>query len=210
MLSLLKKKSDAAAALAAPSWHPNFRNYEKLPDIKVVRTAFFINGAAISLALALGIYFGSKEWQLRVIKNQIAEEQSKIDRDKRASDQAIGLYKKFQAGEARVNEIDEFVKSKPLVSGLLLRLGATLPLNVAIDSVELRTEGLALRLSVRGDAVAASGYATNYLEQLRSDKELSSFGEFTFTSTPTRNPSTGRMAVEFMLRLKTPAAGGKK
>ena len=46
MLSLLKKKSDAAAP-AVPAWHPNFRDYEKLPDVKVVRTAFFINAAAI-------------------------------------------------------------------------------------------------------------------------------------------------------------------
>ena len=47
MLSLLKKKSEAAAAPTVPAWHPNFRNYEKLPDLKVVRTAFFVNGAAI-------------------------------------------------------------------------------------------------------------------------------------------------------------------
>ena len=63
-----------------------------------------------------------------------------------------------------------------------------------------------------GDAAAASGHATAYLEQLRNDKELSLFDQFTFTSTPTRNPATGRMAVEFLLRLKpaAPAPGGKK
>ena len=32
-----------------PAWHPNFRNYEKLPDIKVVRTAFFVNGVNCAL-----------------------------------------------------------------------------------------------------------------------------------------------------------------
>ena len=211
MLSLLKKKSDASAAPALPNWHPNFRNYEKLPDIKVVRTAFFVNGAAVSLALALGIFFGFKEWQLRVLKIQIAEEQRKIDRDKRPSDLAIAQYKKFQAEEARVNEVAAFVKSKQLVSALLMRLGETLPNNIAIDNIDLRVDGLALRLSVRGDAVAASGYATVYLDQLKADKELSHFGEFTFTGTPTRNPSTGRMAVEFSLKLKpAPAAEVKK
>jgi hypothetical protein len=210
MLSLLKKKSDESAAPAVTSWHPNFRNYEKLPDIKVVRTAFFVNGAAVFAALALGIYFGFKEWQLRVVNSQIAEEQRKVDRDKRGSDQAIAMFKKFQAEEARVTEVDAFVKSKPLVSSLLMRLGETLPSNVAIDNIDLRQEGLALRLSVRGDAVAASGYATQYLDQLKADKQLSDFGEFVFTSTPTRNPTSGRMAVEFMLRFKVPAAGGKK
>jgi hypothetical protein len=202
MLSLLKKKSDAAA-LTAPNWHPNFRNYEKLPDIKVVRTAFFINGAAIFMALALAIYFGIKEWQLRVINGQVAEVQRQIDANKRPSDQAVALYKKFQIEEARTNDVDVFVKSKPLISALIVRLADTLPKNIAIDSIDVRIDGLVLRISVRGDAAAASGYATDYLDQLRADKHLSHFEEFAFTSTPTRNPTTGRMAVEFILRPKS-------
>ena len=59
MLSLLKKKKkpDAAASEApqVPAWHPNFRNYQQLPDIKVVRTAFFVNGAAVFVALGLAV-----------------------------------------------------------------------------------------------------------------------------------------------------------
>jgi hypothetical protein len=209
MLSLLKKKSDEAAAPAVSSWHPNFRNYEKLPDIKVVRTAFFVNGAAVFVALALGIFCGFREMQLAGVNSQIAEEQGKVDRDKKASGDAVKAYKEFQAEEARANEVDEFVKSKPPVSPLLQQLADTLPTNIALDNFDLRSDGLALRLSVRGDAVAASGYATDYLEKLKKDKALSIFGEFVFTSTPTRNPTSGRMAVEFMLRFKAPA-GGKK
>lgn len=212
MLSLLKKKSDADEAPALPAWHPNFRNYEKLPDVKVVRTAFFINGVSIFLAVALLVYSGFREWQIRVISSQIVDVQAQIDRDKAASDQAIALYKKFQADEARAAEVDIFLQSKPVVSTLLIRLAQTLPKDIAFDTLDLRENGLTLRLSVRGDAAAASGHATAYLEQLRSDKELSQFDQFTFTSTPTRNPATGRMAVEFLLRLKpaAPAPGGKK
>ena len=214
MLSLLKKKSDASAAPAVPSWHPNFRNFEKLPDTKVVRTAFFINVAAIFVALALGIYFGIKEWQLRGVRLQIAEEQKKIDRDKKPSDQAAVLFKKFQAEEARTLEVDTFIKSKPLISALVLRIGETLPANIAIDNLDMRENGLVIRLSVRGAPETAPGYATAYLEQLRADKQLAIFDEFNFTTTPTLNPGTGRMAVEFLLKLRPPAApapaGGKK
>jgi hypothetical protein len=208
MLSLLKKKDDADAAPAVPAWHPNFRNYEKLPDIKVVRTAFFVNGIALLVAASLATYLGIREWNLRLSNEQIAEVQAQIDRDKRASDQARALYTKFQAEERKTNDVNVFVTSKPLVSALLLRLAKTLPQNIALDNFDLREPGLTLRISVRGDAAAASGYATAYLEQLRADKELAPFTEVSFTSTPTRNPATGKMAVEFLLRTK--AAGGKK
>lgn len=208
MLSLLKKKNEAAAALTAPSWHPNFRNFEKLPDTKVVRTAFFVNGAAITVAVALAIYFATKEWQLRALNVQIAEEQKKIDRDKKPSDQYVALFKKFQGEEARVMEVDTFIKSKPLVSALMLRLAETLPPNIALDNVDFRDVGVVLRLSVRGAPETALGLAASYLDQLRADKELALFEEFAFTTSPTLNPATGRMAVELMLKLKAP--GGKK
>jgi hypothetical protein len=207
MLSLLKKKSEADSAPAQPAWHPNFRNYEKLPDIKVVRTAFFVNGLAIFVAVSLATYFGLREWQLHVVKGQIAQVEAQIEREKKVSDQAIVLYKRFQVSEAKVNEVETFVTSKPIVSGVLLRLAQTLPKNVALDNFDLRDTGLTLRLSVRGDATAASGYTTAYLEQLRADKELAHFAPATYTGTPTRNPATGKMAVEFSLRTKP--AGGK-
>jgi hypothetical protein len=209
MLSLLKKRSEADTAPALPAWHPNFRNYEKLPDVKVVRTAFFVNGVAVLVALSLATYLGLREWQLRMVNTQLAQMQSEIERNKPASDQAIALYKKFQAEEAKVTEVDTFIKSKPVVSALIIRLAQTLPKNIALDNFDLRDTGLTVRLSVRGDAAAASGYATAYLEQLRADKELAPFSEVTFTSTPTRNPSTGKMAVEFLMRPKPPV-GGKK
>jgi len=184
-----------------------------LPDIKVVRTAFFVNGAAIVIALSATLYFGLKEWQLRGLQGQTAVLQSRIDRDKKASDQAVALFKKFQTEEAKVVEVDAFVQSKPIVSALIMRLGETLPPNIAIDSIDLRDNGLVLRMSVRGDAAAASGYASAYLDQLKADKQLTNFEDVVFTSTPTRNPATNRMAVEFLLKTRGPASapvGGKK
>jgi Tfp pilus assembly protein PilN len=210
MLPFLKKKSEAAEAPAQPAWHPNFRNLEKLPDIKIVRTAFFVNGAAIAVAVAVAIFAGFREWELSVINGQIAQMQAEIARDKAASDRAVAQFKKFQAIEAKINEVDAFLTSKPIVSVLVLQLAKTLPSNIAIDSLDLRDTGLTMRLSIRGDAAAASGYANAYLEQLRNDKAMSQFDEFKFTGSPVRNPSTGRMAVEFMLRLKPPVVAKKK
>ena len=209
MLPLLKKKSDPDAPVAQPVWHPNFRNYKKLPDVKAVRTAFFVYGVAILVTVALGAYLGFREYQLNGIKAQIAEVQAQIDRDKKVSDQAVALFKKFQAEEAKVLEVETFVKSKPVASTLIIRLAETLPANIAIDNIDLRDTGMTLRLSVRGEGAAASGYVEAYMEQLRKDKQLD-LSEVTFTSNPSRNPATGKMAVEIALRMKPASPGGKK
>jgi hypothetical protein len=203
MLPFLKKKSEASVAPLVPAWHPNFRNFEKLPDIKVVRTAFFVNGAAVSITLALAIYFGMQEWQLRGLSTQIADAQRQIDQNKGGSDKAVVLYKKFQVEEARIAEVEAFMKSKPIVSDIIVHLGQTVPSNIAFDGLDFRDNGLVLRLTVRGNSAAALGYATNYVEQLRTDKKLAVFDEFSIT-TSTRNPSTGRLAVELFLRLRVP------
>lgn len=199
---MLKKKSEAAAAPLVPAWHPNFRNYEKLPDIKVVRTAFFINGAAIFLAIGLLLYFGFQEWKLHVLNGQVADWQRQVDRDKAGSDKALALYKKFQAEEAKILEVDVFVKSKPVASDLLVRLSQTLPNNIALDSFDLRETGLNLRITVRGAPEVAPTYASAYLEQLRTDKQLARFDQSSFTGANPQRNSTGRLNVEFFLPLK--------
>lgn len=200
MLPLLKRKNSAADAPTVPAWHPNFRDYEKLPDVKVVRTAFFVNGAAVLVLACLAIYFGLHEWQLRAVNAQIAVAQRHIDRDKRASDADVMLYRRFQAEQANVLAIEGFVASRPTLSGLLLHLGRTLPKPVALDGLEMRGDGVTLRLTVRGSPEVAAGYATAYFNQLQADPKLTEFDrkKFQFTN-QARNPSTGNLAVEFFL-----------
>lgn len=193
-----------------PAWHPDFRDVGRLPDVKVVRTAFFVNGGAVFVALGLAVYASTQEMHLRNLGVQIAEEQAKIDAAKKRSDQAVAIFKKFQAEEALVLEVDAFVKSRPPISAVMRRLGETLPPDVAIDALEFQADGLVLRLALRGDAVVASGRATAYLEQLKSDKELAQFSEFIFAQAPERNPVSGRISAQFRLRYRTAVAGGKK
>lgn len=202
----LKKKSEAAAVPLVPSWHPNFRNVEKLPDIKVVRTAFFVNFAAIVLLIVALGYLGFDEWRTRGLKTQRDQWDAQIARDKRVSDQAVALYRKFQAEEAKITEVDAFVQSKPTISTIVMRLAETLPEDVALDTLDFREAGLTMRLSIRGAPDVASGRATQYLDKLRADKQLAIFDSFDFTANPSMNPSTRKMTVEFFLRYK----GGAK
>ena len=145
---------------------------------------------------------------------QIAETEAKIKHDKRGSDQAQALFKKFQTDEARFVEADAFRKLKPMVSDIFVRLAETLPANIAVDNLDVREKGLAMRLTVRGAPDAATGYATTYLEQLRADPKFALFDQaasngFAITNVQ-RNTATGRLNVEFFLSLKPPASAIKK
>ena len=207
MLPLLKKKTKTRSApTQMPAWHPSFRNYERLPDIKVVRTVFFVNGVAITMVLAMFIIFIFKEYRLYSLRRQVAETQAQIDRDKRGSDQAIALFKKFQGEEKKMVEIEAFLKSRPLLSDLLLQIGQTLPKNIALNSLDVHDNGLVMRCSVRGAPELASGEASNYVEQLRGDPAIKGiFDEITLTSI-SRNSGTGRLNIELFLKFK----GAKK
>jgi hypothetical protein len=204
MLPFLKKKSKEAAAPLVPAWHPNFRNAERLPDIKVIRTSFFVNGTAITIMLALVTFFVIDQWQLRSLKNQIADAETRIARDQKPSTAAKALFTKFQAEEVKFNEVEAFLNSRPVTSPLFLHLAKSVPSDVmALDIIDLRPDGLTMRLSVRGRTEVAIGRATAFLEKLKADAELKKvFDEVRFATAPAPNPATGRVAVEFFMRLK--------
>ena len=210
MLSQLKKKSESDVSLM-PAWHPDFRNYARLPDIKVVRTAFFVNGASISILLTLLMFFTKSEWQVYTVNRQIEERQRQIDTDKNGSEQNVALYNKFQAEEVQILEVAAFVKSKPIVSELLLYLAKTLPKNLALDNFDVRSNGLSLRGTLRGAPDQATGYASVYVDQLKNDSFMTTrFEEITLKSL-IRNPGNNRVTVEFFLKFKaTPQKGSKK
>ena len=208
MLSL-KKKTEATGPLV-PAWHPNFRNYEQLPDTKVVRTAFFINVGSIVVALSLLIYFGLGELQLQNIRNQAEDWQAQIEQNRSASTQAVGSFTKFKAEEAKIREVDAFLKSRPSIAQLITDLGRTLPPNVALDAFDLRDATLTLRGTVRGAPEKASGYASAYVDTLRNAPEFQPlFTEVNLTNL-SRVPTTGRLAIEVVIKLNVPSAAGAK
>ncbi len=210
MLSLLKKKTEANVTSQVPAWHPNFRNYEKLPDIKVVRTTFFVNGAAILIASALLVLLGTREYEVRNLKLQIEEWQNRIDRDKAGSDQAIALYKKFQEEEKRTNEVEAFIKSKPAVSEFLQRFGETRPKNIALELIDFRENGITVRGTVRGSPDLASGEASKYLDLLKNDAVFSVQFDDVSLATLSRNPATGRLVFEILIKFKASGKEAKK
>jgi len=208
MALALTKKSDGAVVVVPP-WHPNLRIVENLPDTKVVRTAFFINGVAMSVAIALALYLGIQEWKLHEVNKQIADWQRQIDKQTKESADAVALYQDFKQEEAKAGEAADFIASKPVLSAMILRLGQITPKKIAFDLLDFRDNGLAIRATVKGAPDRASGDASAYEKLLRTDKVLGPiFGDVNLV-TMRRNATTGRLVIEIFCDYKR-EKGAKK
>lgn len=199
----LKRSKDAPAAPTVPAWHPNFRNYARLPDTKVVRTAFFVNGLAVLVTAALLLVVVFREYTLASVRGQIEVWNVQIEQDRRPSGEAVALFRKYQAEEKIINEVDAFLRSPLALSDFLLRLGATLPENIALTGFDYRETGITLRATVRGAPERASGLATSFVEQLRTDERYGPLFSEVIPTGVNRDPSTGRLLIEVLLRFKT-------
>lgn len=189
-------------------WHPNFRDFAQLPDTKVVRTSFFVNGATALIAFGLAVFFVYQEYNLSLLNKQITEWSTKIAQQQKPSDQAIALYKQFQEEQRKINEVDEFLNGEKLgVTEFILRLGETLPKNIALTYIDYNTNGVTLRGLVKGEPDLASGMASAFEKQLRDDADLSKrFGTIGITNLA-RDAQSGRLTFEIAMRFDL---GGKK
>ena len=108
MLSLTKKSD--AEPVAAPPWHANFRNFERLPDTKVVRTTFFINTAAIAIAVGMALWLTSREYTNHSLQEQIAEAKRQVEANTKQNAEALRLSKVFIDEQKKIDDAAAFTK----------------------------------------------------------------------------------------------------
>jgi hypothetical protein len=212
MLSSLKKPSDKSVVSLVPPWRPNFRNFERLPDTKAVRTTFFVNGLALLVAVSLTIYLVYKEIERSTLAADAETARSIAAERKPLSDRAIAQAKKFQNEENKVKELHFFLtNSKIKVSELLLELGSSLPPSVLLNSVEYRVSGVTARGAISGSAEEGARKAVAYVEKLRQEIYFDKHFETITLTGITRDPAAGEMRFEIDFKLYTlkSSKGGK-
>lgn len=176
MLSL-KKKSDAKPE-AAPLWHVNFRDFKRLPDTKVVRTTFFINTAAIAMAIGMLLWLGYREYTIHNLGEQTAQAKAQIEANKKQNSEALRQSKAFLDEQKKLTEAAAFVKVPMTPMEFIDLIGQTLPKNISIDYVDARATDsknptFQIRGRVAGSPDQASGIANSYLDMLRADRRFS-------------------------------------
>lgn len=206
--TLLRKKGDAGP-VAAPLWHPNFRNYERLPDTKHVRTAFFVNAVAGGIAACLLLYTGFNELRIRTLNQQVAEAQQQIDAKSTQNAEALRLSQVFGEEERKLTEAVGFTSIAIPPSEFIVLLGETLPKEISIEFLDMRLAEaagptLVLRGLASGSPEQASGAASSYSDVFRTHPRFVAAVEKADITNVNRDTTRGVITFEVVLRLKTP------
>lgn len=177
MLSLTKKSD--AQPLAAPPWHTNFRNFEQLPDTKVVRTAFFINTAAIAIAVGMALWLVAREYTNHSLQEQIAEAKRQIDGNTKQNAEALRLSKIFLDEQKKLDDAAAFTKVPITVLEFVDLLAQTMPKEIIVDYVDTRIADpknsvFQIRGRIAGSPDRASGLISSYVDMLRAHPRIGS------------------------------------
>jgi hypothetical protein len=205
MLSLTKKSETQPAA--AQLWHTNFRNFERLPDTKVVRTNFFIITVAVGITLGLLLWLGYREYHIFSLGEQIAEGQKVIDSNAKQNNEALRLSRIFADEQRKLNEAQAF-RSTPITPfEYIILLGKTLPKEISIESLDARMSvpggpTFVLKGLMAGTPDQASGLASSYVDMLLHDPNWNTiFDQITLTNL-TRDSRSGFLAFEINFKVR--------
>jgi len=196
-------KSEQSQAGLVAAWHPNFRNRDRLPDTKVIRTYFFVNFTAIVVVLCIALSFWYQEYQLNGLERQVADWQTQIAQNKKAATEAVALSKKFGAEEKKIRELDAFLQQRLVLSQFLIHLGKSLPAELVIDGIDVRENGLDLRGTAAGSPVEATVHISAYVELLQQDRYFKDIVETKDVKQDVkRDQASGRVTFDLFMRYK--------
>ncbi len=185
-----------------PAWHLDFRNTSRLPDVKPIRTSFFVNGVSVVLALVVIINFANQELALYGLRSQVSDLEEEISKDKVPSAAAVQNFQQFKTLEKKIEEVNTFLLRQIAPSAFYLRIGSILPDHIVIESIDWRADIVSLRGSVSGTPDEASGYASSFVAALGSDEILGPICSEVSLTSLARNPATDRLAMEIRMTLK--------
>lgn len=211
MLSLRNKTAAKSSVVPELAWHPDFRQIERLPDTKTVRTKFFVNILAIVVALALLVYAGYGEWRLNSLRDDLVSIEAQISQIKPASEAAMKDYRLFQLEEKRFSDAYSLVRDGFDYPSFMINLGHLLPPGVIVGRVDYRgrNAGLTIAATLKGLDVDASDRVAEFVLKLQEDAyNKSNFSAISLTNL-VRNVGDGALAFELMFTFKASASASK-
>ncbi len=202
-----KKREKKVEEVKELSWRPDFRDRDSLPDIKTVRTSFFLSAVAVTIAVMSIIHVGFYEYSIYSAAERIEKGKAEVATRQGLHAKAIGMNNRFIDQERRIDEIGEFEKDQMIASDLILDVGKSLLPGMSLASVEFNET----RTVLHGYVVASEetdSLLKEYMERLRNVDTLKDrYTEVTQISVE-REPDTDQ--ISFHLEASRPEEDPKK
>ncbi|MBN12166.1 MAG: hypothetical protein CMI17_04070 [Opitutaceae bacterium] len=168
----MSKKWDKKVEVEAElNWRPDFRDRQSLPDIRTVRTTFFITAIAVTIAVMSVMHVGFQEYNIYSLGKKIEEGKAEISSRQDLHVKAIGMKNLFLAEEKRIDEINTFEERQLAASDLILDSGKSLSPGMSLLSIEYIDEKAVFQGFVLASEEADS-LLKDYIEKLRNVDSL--------------------------------------
>lgn len=179
----MKKRFSKRPPESDPAWHPDFRNHETLPDVKVVRTSFFVNLVAALLLIAAMVFFAVQELQRNSLRFEIEGLEGKIAENNRRNQEVLGFHRDFQEYSAEIETAVEHLTTSRELSALLIAIAGPLPEEMRFSSIRYQTrrgtDSDTKELQISGEIAAtpddAATILTRYGNSFQTDPILREF-----------------------------------
>lgn len=196
-MRLQLKKSQVACA---PNWHPNFRNADSLPDLKPIRTSFFVNVLCITLAAGGLIFTAHREFLMSNVRIEIGLAESRIEFARAQNEELLKQSRSFAEIRDKFTAAKAFSEAPVAASQLLAALAKSLPENMDFASVAYENGVLNLRGTIRGPSENASTLLSAYLDVLRQDEVIGARFLDVELKNLLRDPRTQGLSFEIVLK----------
>ncbi len=166
-----KKREKKVEEIAELNWRPDFRDRESLPDIKTVRTSFFLSAVAVTIAVMSLMHVGFYEYTIYSLGKKIEEGKAEIAARQGHHAKAIGMNNLFIEQERRIDEIHTFEDGQLVASDLIIDAGKSLMPGMSLFNVEYIDE----KAVFQGYVVASEetdSLLKEYMEKLRNVDSL--------------------------------------
>ncbi len=194
------KRIKKEAVTTQSYWHPNFRIADSLPDLKVVRTDFFINAISLSLAAVAVFFLAIREYKAFNLKGEIAAWEEKIESSRTENLGFLKLSADFKKEKVRIEEVRDFVITDLPVTEFLQDLGPTIPEGLDLDSMAFGHERIVIRGTILGNSETASIALSDYLDVLRENPGIGPrFEDISLTSL-VRDARSAVLSFEIVLK----------
>lgn len=163
----LKKPKKTVVTIA---WRPDFRDIEDLPDIKVIRSGFFLSAFFVSMAVALLLFVFFREYQKSTTEKNVVELQEEVDAYREEHDRVVKLNKEFMELMKSIEEIDAHRSGQVVLSDLILDISSSLVEGMALSQISYGEDEVVLSGVIDVPAEEASVAVDSFMNTLREEK----------------------------------------